>query len=259
MDKNELRTLFDNEMRQNVTPPGFRREETDHVIRHVSLHSSESGFIIYAEVTSENAIKVIKGEQSRFGELNQGFEWKVYSYDEPSNLVDLLQEEGFEKGEKEALMVIALTEDHFLLSHDTSIVKEISDVEGINAIMKLEETIWNESFADLGERLWRDFTETNALRLYGIYEDDELVSAAWMYLEGENFSSMWGGSTLPAHRKKGHYTALLAARAKKAMELGHPILTVDASTMSEPILQKSGFERLGYSYGMLFPGGVTND
>ncbi|MCA0988468.1 GNAT family N-acetyltransferase [Guptibacillus algicola] len=254
MDKNELRMLFDREMRREVTPPGFRREESEQVIRHVSLHSDEHGFVIYSNVTLANAREIIAGEKKRFSDIKQGFEWKVYSYDEP-NLLNLLQEEGFKKGEKEALMAIELTQDHSLLKHDTSNVKEITDEDGIKAIMKLEETIWNEPFKDLGERLWRDFTETNTLRLYGIYEGEELVSAAWMYLEGENFSSMWGGSTLKEHRNKGHYTALLAARAKKAVEMGHPILMVDASPMSEPILKKCGFERLGYSYGMTFPGG----
>ncbi|WP_270180922.1 GNAT family N-acetyltransferase [Alkalihalobacillus sp. CinArs1] len=259
MQKHELKALFDEEMRKNVTPPGFRREETDHVIRHVSVHQDEHGFIIFSNLTNADAKKVITGEKDRFATLKQEFEWKVYSYDEPSNLVDLLEDEGFKKGEKEALMVIPLSDDHFLLSHDTSHVKEITDLEGINAIMKLEESIWNHSFASLGERLWRDFRNTNSLSLYGIYEAGELVSAAWMYLEGENFASMWGGSTLPQHRKKGHYTALLAARAKKAKEMGHPILMVDASPMSEPILQKCGFERLGYSYGMLYPGGKSHD
>lgn len=259
MEKDDLRTLFDKEMRRTVQPPGFKREETEYVVRHISLHDDENGFVIYSTIPSENASEIIRNEKRRFAEVNQNFEWKVYSYDEPSNLVSLLEGEGFKADEKEALMVIDLDEDHFLLKRDTSSVREITDYNGIAEIMKLEKTIWNESFDDLGERLWRDLNRTDCLTIYGSYEGETLVSAAWMYLEGESFSSLWGGSTLPEYRKKGHYTALLAARAKKAFEMNHPILTVDASTMSEPILQKCGFERLGYTVGMQSPGGSSDD
>ena len=71
-----------------------------------------------------------------------------------------------------------------------------------------------------------------------------------MYLEtSSSFASLWGGSTLPSFRRKGYYKKLLTVRAQK----GHPFLTVDAGSMSRPILEKYGFICLAYSYGCQSP------
>ena len=250
MNKDELISRFHKELRLEAQMPGFIREETEHVVRHISKYG-EKGFIIASNVNEDNAKETIQNEINYFSNGNQEFEWKVYSYDKPENLKDLLAQEGFEIGDPEALMVMKLEGQHPLLNtsqlHD---VKEITDEQGIQDIVALEDTIWNESHAELGERLWRDKqNHPDALFLYGIYKDGQLVSAAWMYLEKDSaFASLWGGSTLPLFRGKGYYTKLLAVRAQKAYEKGHPFLMVDASPMSRPILEKYGFSCLAYSY-----------
>ena len=37
MEKEEILILFDKELRKNLYSPGYRREATEHVVRHVSL------------------------------------------------------------------------------------------------------------------------------------------------------------------------------------------------------------------------------
>lgn len=49
-------------------------------------------------------------------------------------------------------------------------------------------------------------------------------------------------------RKDLVYTALLAVRAQDAKARQVRYLTVDASDMSRPILERFGFERIAYSY-----------
>lgn len=255
MDKTEIISLFHKELRYEAQTPGFIREETEHVVRHLSKFG-ESGFILASNINSDNATAVIKKEVSYFKKLQQDFEWKVYSYDKPEHLKDLLEQEGFTDGEPEALMVMKLTDGHpLLLNNQLHLVKEITDEQGIQDIVNLEDTIWNESHAELGKRLWRDKqSNPDRLYLYGIYEGTQLVSAAWMYLEvNSSFASLWGGSTKPSFRGKGYYTKLLAVRAQKAYEKDHPFLTVDASPMSKPILEKCGFDCLAYSYGYQSP------
>lgn len=255
MDKNELIQLFNKELRDEAQTPGYIREETEHVVRHISQFG-ENGFIISSNVNEGNAREIIKKELSYFRNLKQNFEWKVYSYDKPDNLKDILQQEGFEIDQPEALMVMKLADRHPLLNNSQFLcVKEITDEQGILDIVVLEDTVWNESHAELGERLWRDKQNNpDSLYIYGIYQDGQLVSAAWMYLEtNSSFASLWGGSTLPLFRGKGYYTKLLAVRAQKAYEKGHPFLTVDASPMSRPILEKYGFICLAYSYGCQSP------
>ncbi|MFE6169711.1 GNAT family N-acetyltransferase [Viridibacillus arvi] len=255
MNKNELISLFHKELRQEARTQSYLREETEHVVRHISQFG-ESGFIVASNVNEDNVRTIIKHELNYFSDLGQDFEWKVYSYDKPDSLKDILEQEGFSVDAAEALMVMKLDEQHHLLKNNQHFdFKEITNEKGIQDIVDLEDAIWNESHAELGKRLWRDKQNNpEALYLYGIYEDGTLVSAAWMYIEANSsFASLWGGSTLPMYRGKGYYTALLAARAKKAFEKGYPFLTVDASPMSRPILEKCGFLCLAYSYGCQSP------
>lgn len=256
MDKTDLISLFHKELRQDARIQGFKREITEHVVRHVSQFG-ERGFISSSTVNEDNAREIIRKELDYFKQLKQGFEWKVYSYDKPDNLKEILKEEGFTIGDPEALMVMEIkNQQHLLLNGATLDVKEITDEEGIKEIIELEDVIWNQSLASLGERLWRDKQNNpESLFLYGIYEDSKLVSAAWMYIEkNSSFASLWGGSTLPEYRGKGHYSKLLAVRAQKALQIGRPFLTVDASPMSRPILEKYGFHCLAYSYECQSPG-----
>jgi GNAT superfamily N-acetyltransferase len=84
--------------------------------------------------------------------------------------------------------------------------------------------------------------------IYISYQGEQPASAAWIFFHaGSSFASLWGGSTLPQFRNQGHYSLLLAARAQKARARGFTLLTVDASPMSRPILEKHGFQYLATS------------
>ena len=223
-------------------------------MRHIS-EFGEKGYITSSNLNEGNAREIIKNELNYFSNRGQGFEWKVYSYDKPDSLKEILEQEGFTIDYPEALMVMKLADTHPLLANSELFDVKETDEQGIQDIVALEDTIWNESHAELGERLWRDKqSNPDSLFLYGIYEDSLLVSAAWMYLESNSyFASLWGGSTLPSFRARGYYTKLLSVRAQKAFEKGYPFLTVDASPMSKAILEKHGFICLAYSYGCQSP------
>lgn len=78
--------------------------------------------------------------------------------------------------------------------------------------------------------------------MFAIYKNGRCVSAAWMhYLEPTSFCVLLGGSTLPGFRQHGYYTKLIQARAQEAKARGFRYLTIDASSMSRPILEKHGF------------------
>jgi len=63
--------------------------------------------------------------------------------------------------------------------------------------------------------------------------------------------SFGGGSTIPAYRKRGLYTAVLAARVQEAIQRGYRFLTIEAGAMSRPIVAAHGFQLLTttWSYG----------
>ncbi|HZG78431.1 MAG TPA: GNAT family N-acetyltransferase, partial [Paenibacillus sp.] len=114
--------------------------------------------------------------------------------------------------------------------------------------------VWGEPHEGLGERLKEELANPGELAVFAAYDEGRMASAAWMYLhEGTSFCSLWGGSTLPEFQGRGHYSALLAARAQLAWKSGYRMLMVDASPMSRPILERKGFAFLGTSYPCMSP------
>ena len=88
--------------------------------------------------------------------------------------------------------------------------------------------------------------DSDRLSVYVAYLEGHPVACAWtVFHPGSQFASLWGGSTLAGYRGRGCYTALLASRAQEAQARGVRFLTVDASPMSRPILEKYHFQFLG--------------
>lgn len=244
MDKQSLLNLYSSEQRILYTHPGWTREESENVIRYIS---GESGLILYSKLTDDNVDSVIKDQLKHFKKIGKPFTWKWFDYDSPKSLKKKLVENGFIERKSVTLMVNSLHEENLLLQKNiSSNIRYLSTEEEIDDIISLQNTIWNADFSLLGSRLKKNKVENpNLTHIYAMYVNDKPVSAAWMYLHaGTSFGSLWGGSTLPEFRECGFYTDLLAVRAKKAWEMGYSVLTVDATNMSKPILEKRGFQPL---------------
>jgi GNAT superfamily N-acetyltransferase len=212
--------------------------------------AGEDGFVIYSNLDEGSVEAAISAQIARFQSIQQDFEWKVYDYDTPQDLIERLRRRGFEMDEPEALLVLDLTAGPAALGRllPPTVVR-VTDPGSIDALVALENAVWETEHHDLGERLKRDLREhPEMLSVYLSYQGQQLASAAWIYFHtGSSFASLWGGSTLPQFRNQGHYTLLLAARAQEALSRGFPLLTVDASPMSRPILEKHGFQCLATS------------
>jgi GNAT superfamily N-acetyltransferase len=249
MDKAELLEIFTRQQRIEVDYPDIRREEDGSVIRYIDLAGGR-GFVIYSRLDEGNVEAAITAQIARFQAIPQDFEWKAYDYDTPPDLIERLRRRGFEIEEPEALLVLDLTARPAALERPAppSVVR-ITDPEDIDQVVALENTVWGTDHHDLGEQLKRDLREhPEMLSVFLAYEGREPVSAAWIYFHaGSSFASLWGGSTLAQFRSRGHYSRLLAARAQEAAARGFTLLTVDASPMSRPILEKHGFQNLATS------------
>lgn len=249
MDKQELLAIYDQEQRIQVDFPGVIRDMGKYVIRH-RMPDGERGFIAYSSLTDANAAEEIEGQVAFHEARGLSFEWKVFDHDQPADLRQRLAARGFELEPSEALMVLDLQEaPDFYHTLALPPITHVTDRAGIDAIMRMEEAVWQEDHSDLGKRLSRDLEEIpDFLDVYAVQEDDRVVSAAWVYYHPPSrFASLWGGSTLEAYRGRGYYTALLVIRAREALRRGFRFLTVDASPMSRPILEKHGFQFLGFS------------
>ena len=62
---------------------------------------------------------------------------------------------------------------------------------------------------------------------------------------------LYGGATLAPARGRGAYRALIRARWDDAVVLGTPALITQGGSMSRPILERLGFERVGEVHMLL--------
>jgi GNAT superfamily N-acetyltransferase len=134
------------------------------------------------------------------------------------------------------------------VAHD---VRRITDPEQLYAaVIAVHEEIWQEKQGWLAEELTQELRlDGEHISFYAGYVDDRPVCSAWIRFSARGqIASLWGGSTLPAYRKRGFYTALVATRAQEALRRGYRFLTIDASPMSHPIVARHGFQLLTYTY-----------
>ncbi len=249
MNTTQILALYDEEQRRVIEYPSMRREATAHVVRHVDLVGTE-GVINYSSLDESNVENVIKEQIEYFKKLGHDFEWKHYAHDTPPDLQARLVAHGFEAEEPESIVALDLknipTELLQPVAHD---VRRITDPQQISDVIAVQEEVWQTDKAWLADQLAYEMQATPELfNLYVAYADERPVCSAWIrYSPNSQFAGLWGGSTLQAYRRRGIYTAMLAIRAQEALQRGVRFLTVDASSMSRPILEKLGFQVLSLS------------
>ena len=80
--------------------------------------------------------------------------------------------------------------------------------------------------------------------------DDEVVGGASV-IQGANAGFLSGGYTRSDMRGRGVYRALVHARWDAVVAAGTPALTVSAGRMSRPILERLGFQTVGWIHCLL--------
>jgi hypothetical protein len=251
MDTSKLIALYDQDQRKDAEYPDTRREVTPNLVRHIDTSCNREGIITYSQLNEANAEDTIREQVRYFESLGQSFEWKLYDYDQPADLKERLVSYGFIIEEAEAIMVLHLEDAPELLWQPIlQNVQRILDPEKIADVLTVEGQVWGEDFSWLGNYLREALrTYPEQMSVYVAYINEQPASAAWIYFpKHSQFASLWGGSTVRGFRKHGLYTALLAVRAQEAKARQVRYLTVDASDMSRPILEKFGFEMIAYSY-----------
>jgi hypothetical protein len=158
---------------------------------------------------------------------------------------------GFRVEEVEAIMVLDLEDAPEVLWQPVlHNIRRINHPDEIPDILMVERQVWNEDVSPLGQYLVEALNNyPDQMSMVVAYIDGYPASAAWIYFpKHSQFASLWGGATIGGFRKQGLFTTLLAVRAQEAKARQVRYLTVDASAMSRPILEKFGFELIAYSY-----------
>ncbi len=251
MNIDQLIALYTQDQRVNNAFPDGRREVLPNLIRHVSTAEDGEGAIVYSQLTQANADAVIAEQIAWFTAQGQSFEWKAYDYDTPPDLVNRLAAHGFVIEERESVMALDLAHTPATLRQPPAHrVQRLTTPAELSSVRAIEEAVWGGGFRWLEEFLSHALQNyPSQMSIYLAYVGDIPASAAWIYYPTESrFASLWGGSTLEAYRAQGLYTALLAVRAQEAISRHVEYLTVDASPMSQPILEKFGFVKLAETF-----------
>lgn len=227
-----------------ATVDGTVVEQVGPVVR---VHGRGHAFLTYRDLGGlhGDALDAFIADQYAFFQaLGVRSEWKYYDYDEPADLPERLAKAGFVPEEEEAILVgeaAGLAGDVTL--PDGVRLREVTDPADFERIAAFQSVIWGGDFGWLAERL-----ESSLVNV--VVEDGrgEIVSSAWLRgTPDTQFAGLWGGSTLERWRGRGIYRALVAYRARIAVDHGFRYLHVDASPDSAPILRRLGLVQIATS------------
>ncbi|HTZ43736.1 MAG TPA: GNAT family N-acetyltransferase [Jatrophihabitans sp.] len=240
-----LLAAYDHQVRTAIARrlPAGRTMDRDGPLVRVS--GGFRGFVGYrslAGLTGAEVEALIARAVAHFGARGEAFEWKWHAHDEPADLPDRLAAHGFVPEELETVLIgraERLTDGSPVPGVE---IRELTEPADFHRIGRLQSEVWGADWSWLAEDLLaRRAVEGDALPVFGALAGAELVSAGWLNLTpGTEFGGLWGGSTLAGWRGRGIYRALVAVRARRAVERGYRYLQVDASPDSEPILRRLG-------------------
>ena len=249
MDSHTLLALYDQELRIDIDYPGAWKEVSPHVVRFVRP-APGMNFILYSRLDETNADAVIQEQVAYFSRMDQPFSWKVYDHDTPPDLKDRLAAHGFACDEPSPVLILDVREaPPGLLAPVAADVRPVAHRDQLDAVVAIEEQVWGGSFGWLKQRLGDHLAIPDYLSVYVAYVDGQPACAGWAYFHpNSQFASLFGGSTLPAYRKQGLYTAVLAIRVQEAIQRGYRYLVIEPTEMSRPIVARHGFRLLTVAY-----------
>jgi hypothetical protein len=248
MELRDLIALYNRDQRYLIEYPGLERQTLSRLVRHVPPVGKGEGTVLFTWLDESSIDQTILDQIDFFQRRGQSFEWKVFDYDQPRDLVLRLAQYGFEvESPPDAVMVLDIEKAPEQLREPAprSVIR-LQDPAQAADVAIVQQSVWGEEIGWLQDYLAEGLAEWPELQsVYVIYQDWQPISAGWIYFPARSqFASLWGGSTLEAHRNQGCYLSLLAVRLQEASARGVKYLTVDASPMSRPILERFGFIKI---------------
>ena len=248
MNDAELLAAYDAQLRAHIParlPEGVVVEHDGPVTRFLGLPGQ--GWVEYHDlgnISEAELDALIARQTTRFAEIPQRFEWKLHGHDGPPFLADRLLAAGFRPEEQETVVIAAIADlDPTTQPPDGVTLREVTTREDFDRIEAMEAEVWDDEDALRAELLELEHAaDPDQLRIVVAEAGGTVVSAGWIrFPNGTRFGTLWGGSTLEAWRGRGIYRALVACRARLAVDNGRSYLEVDASDDSRPILERLGF------------------
>jgi GNAT superfamily N-acetyltransferase len=177
-------------------------------------------------------------------------QWEIGST-APSGLVDALLERGLVKDGDGYAVALVLTNEPPPIAPglEARRIETFEDYAAANAVQWEAFEAPPDELAEGTALLDQRYRETVNV-MHGVWLDGELVCAGTA-APSEHGLLLYGGATVPRARGRGAYRALIRARWDEAVALGTPALITQGGTMSRPILERLGFERVGEVHMLL--------
>jgi ribosomal protein S18 acetylase RimI-like enzyme len=195
---------------------------------------------------------VIARQRDFFAARGQSFEWKTWGHDKPADLPERLEAAGFVSEGRETVLVGLAEEMAGPVHLDGVVLRETKDEADVRRMAATATEVFGGDSSWLVDYLMEKQDDPNTVVV--IAEADGLVvsSARLEIVPGTEFGGLWGGGTLAEWRGRGIYRALVAHRARVAIERGVRYLQVDASEDSRPILERLGFVQVTTATGYVW-------
>jgi GNAT superfamily N-acetyltransferase len=243
----ELRDTFDEQVRRNVTPDGSgaTAEHGVNYVRRVANEGIGWSEVTWSSLDAISADEAITAQIESYRSRNLSFVWRVYDYDQPTDLGTRLVNAGFIDSGTSAVMIAEssrLSRDP-VLPEGTELLL-VSDETGVDLLIDVHESVFGHSHEELRRSILRrlDVAPQEMDMLVVTASGVPVSSSRIEFSPASDFAALWGGSTLPEWRGKGIYRALVFRRAQLAQQRGYRYLMVLASDNSRPILSQLGFE-----------------
>lgn len=243
-----LLEAFDTQLRRQPRWPGV--EFADRVIRIVG--EAWAG-VLWSDLDEETADAIIAREVAHFGARPE-WEWKYYSYDEPSDLPDRLRAAGFVPEEQETLLVgrVEAMPTSRPLPGGVTLVS-VDDPIGIERFLRISDEVFGERSDAFGRELLADIRAGRAAAVVAMADDRPISGGRIEFYQGTDFAGLYGGATVPDWRGRGVFRAIVAYRTALAGTRGFRYLQTDASEDSRPIFLRMGFTAIATTTPFIHP------
>jgi hypothetical protein len=245
-----LRAAFDEQIRRRTRGDGSGTcaEADGAVVRQVAPGGRGWSGVTWSDLAGPaEADAAIAAQVRYFAALGLPFEWKLYDYDQPSDLGGRLTAAGFVPDEDEAVMVAEVSDVPADVTLPAGVtLREVTTEAEVGLLIGVHERVFGQDESRLHQHLLAQLREApqGVVMVLAMAGDEPVCAARADFPPGSQFAGLWGGGTLPAWRGRGIYRALTGYRAGLAARRGYRYLNVDASADSEPILRRLGFRCL---------------
>jgi hypothetical protein len=177
-------------------------------------------------------------------------QWEVGS-SAPEGLVDALLERGLEPDKDPYALALVLTREPPAIAPEFK-ARQVESLDEMEAAMAVQWEAFESTPEDIEEArgLLPDRWRQQLYLRHAVWLDGEIVCTGTAAAT-EHGLLLYGGATKVKARGRGAYRALIRARWDDAVALGTPALITQGGSMSRPILERLGFERIGEVHMLL--------